>query len=104
MIRPPVSSLVVGVLMLAPAVLASQIEMGAAANGGGMARDVVIATCEANGWHAGRSAAALGVARTTLYYWLRTRGVSLRELKKNAGCTGRAPRRTPRLDVVRTSP
>jgi transcriptional regulator of acetoin/glycerol metabolism len=36
----------------------------------------------AHGWHAGRIAAALGIARSTLFYRLRAAGLSLRRLRR----------------------
>ncbi len=45
-------------------------------------RDRLVAACEANGWHAGRTAASLGLARVTIYRRLRRMGVSLRARKR----------------------
>ncbi len=42
----------------------------------------LLQTCAANGWQATRTAAALGIGRTTLYLRLRALGISLREHKK----------------------
>jgi len=45
-------------------------------------RERLVAACEANGWHAGRTAAALGIARVTVYRRLRGMGLSLRAQKR----------------------
>ena len=45
-------------------------------------REHLIAVCEANGWHAGRTATALGMARVTLYRRLKAAGLLLRTEKK----------------------
>ncbi len=45
-------------------------------------RERLVAACEANGWHAGRTAAALGIARVTIYRRLRRIGLSLRAHKR----------------------
>ncbi len=45
--------------------------------------DPVLAACVSHGWHAGRTAAALGIARSTLYLRLHGLGVSLREAKRS---------------------
>jgi len=42
----------------------------------------LIAACKANGWHAGRTAAALGIARVTLYRRLKSVGLVLRTEKR----------------------
>ena len=59
----------------------------------GNAGEVIVAACEAHGWHAGRTARALGIGRTTLYERLRELGVSLREAKKRtvSGLFGTTP-------------
>lgn len=41
----------------------------------------LLAACEAHGWHAGRTAAALGWARSTLFKRLKAHGLSLRVLR-----------------------
>jgi DNA-binding NtrC family response regulator len=48
------------------------------------AKHRLFAVCAAHGWHAGRTARALGVSRTTLYTWLRRQGISLRAVKRHA--------------------
>ena len=45
--------------------------------------DPLLAACAAHRWHAGRTAAALGISRTTLYLQLQRLGISLREAKKS---------------------
>ena len=45
-------------------------------------REHLIAACKANGWHAGRTATALGIARVTLYRRLKEAGLLLRTEKK----------------------
>ncbi|MGH7426896.1 MAG: sigma 54-interacting transcriptional regulator, partial [Candidatus Methylomirabilaceae bacterium] len=42
----------------------------------------IVAACAAHGWHAGRTAAALGIARSTLWVRLQRLGISLRETKR----------------------
>jgi transcriptional regulator of acetoin/glycerol metabolism len=42
-----------------------------------------VAVCGANGWHAGRIAAALGIGRSTLFYRLKAEGLSLPELRQS---------------------
>lgn len=42
----------------------------------------ILAACEAHAWHAGRTAAALGITRVTLYRRLRALGFSLRAQKR----------------------
>jgi len=45
-------------------------------------RERLVAACQANGWHAGRTAAALGLARVTIWRRLRRMGLSLRAQKR----------------------
>ncbi len=45
-------------------------------------RSHLIAACKANGWHAGRTATALGIARVTLYRRLKAAGLLLRAEKR----------------------
>jgi transcriptional regulator with PAS, ATPase and Fis domain len=45
-------------------------------------RTHLIAACTANGWHAGRTATALGIARVTLYRRLKAAGLLLRNEKR----------------------
>jgi len=45
-------------------------------------RECLIAACRANGWHAGRTAATLGMARVTLYRRLKAAGLLLRTEKR----------------------
>jgi transcriptional regulator with PAS, ATPase and Fis domain len=50
----------------------------------GAARARLIATCREHGWDARRAAAALGIARSTLYDRLRGEGLSLRMLRSES--------------------
>jgi transcriptional regulator of acetoin/glycerol metabolism len=48
----------------------------------------LLAACEANGWDARHTAAALGIGRSTLYDRLRTMGLSLRLRRAQARSVG----------------
>ncbi len=43
----------------------------------------IVAMCEGNGWHAGRTAVAMGVHRSTLFRRLRAHGTSFRQLRES---------------------
>jgi transcriptional regulator with PAS, ATPase and Fis domain len=89
---------------LSPRAVAEAIALGAAGLGPGLTVDAretagprdrterggLLAACEANGWDARRTAAALGIGRSTLYDRLRAMGLSLRLLRAQARTFGQS--------------
>jgi DNA-binding NtrC family response regulator len=76
--------------MIAEAIALGAVEVGEAAQATPPSRSAIelaererlVAACEANGWHAGRTAAGLGIARVTLYRRLKAAGLLLRAQKR----------------------
>ncbi len=72
--------------ILPPAAVAEAIELGALASPTTASvigdEAALLATCKAQGWHAGRITTTLGISRTTLHRRLRELGISLRRTKK----------------------
>lgn len=66
-------------------------------------RERLVAACEANGWHAGRTAAALGIARVTIYRRLRGMGLSLRAQKRLHTVSGIDRSNSSRSESIRAT-
>ena len=82
---------------LSPAALAEAIALGAPGARGRTptvrffpSQHALMRVCEANDWHPRQIAAALGVARSTLYYRLRADGLSLRALRQSKKSNGQS--------------
>ena len=63
-------------------------------------REHLIAACKANGWHAGRTATALGRARVTLYRRLKAAGLLLRAEKRIHRLRAQSTRDVPTTQMI----